>query len=415
MMETILDIGLNDESVLGLAKSSGNERFAWDSYRRLVQMFGSTVMGVDAALFEQAMARAQGDPRRRGRPAPGRGRPRRARRDVQGPDPSTRRARTSRSPRPSSCAGRSWPSSSPGTANAPASTAAASTSPTTWAPRSTCRRMVFGNLGPDSGSGVAFTRDPATGARGVYGDYLANAQGEDVVAGIRNTVPAGRAGAAGPGARTRNCATTCGLGDATTGTCATSSSPSSAARLWMLQTRVGKRTAEAAFAIAAELVDEGLITPDEALARVSGERLARLMFPRFDTSARRRRARARHPGLAGRGRRRGGVRLRRGGPPCRRRREGRPRAPGDHPRRPARHDRRPGRADQPRRQDQPRRRGRPRHGQGLRVRGRGARRGHRGAPLHRGRHRRRGGHGHLRRRLRGRRLPRRRCRWSTPR
>ena len=126
--------------------------------------------------------------------------------------------------------------------------------------------MVFGNRGMDSGSGVAFTRDPASGAQGVYGDYLQNAQGEDVVAGIRNTVLARRLGegrqevlrraARDHGARSRS----------TTATCATSSSPSSSGKLWMLQTRVGKRTPEAAFRIAVHMVDEGLIDLDEAAA-----------------------------------------------------------------------------------------------------------------------------------------------------
>jgi pyruvate,orthophosphate dikinase len=144
--------------------------------------------------------------------------------------------------------------------------------------------MVFGNLGPDSGSGVAFTRDPATGRPGLYGDYLPNAQGEDVVSGVRDAVPLAELERLDSRSyrRLRDHAQTlerhyrdlCDI-----------EFTIERGTLWMLQTRVGKRTAEAAFAIAAELVDEGLITADEALARVSGDELARLMFPRFDTTA----------------------------------------------------------------------------------------------------------------------------------
>jgi pyruvate,orthophosphate dikinase len=138
----------------------------------------------------------------------------------------------------------------------------------------TVQRMVFGNLGPDSGSGVAFTRDPATGRPGLYGDYLPNAQGEDVVSGVRDAVPLAELERldAVSYRRLRDHAQTlerhyrdlCDI-----------EFTIERGTLWMLQTRVGKRTAEAAFAIAAELVEEGLISADEGLARVSGDGLAR--------------------------------------------------------------------------------------------------------------------------------------------
>ncbi|ELP63972.1 pyruvate, phosphate dikinase [Streptomyces turgidiscabies] len=283
MMETILDIGLNDESVLGLAKSAGNARFAWDSYRRLVQMFGSTVMGVDSALFERAMGVLKeirgvtddlhldaGDLAElveeyknlivdeTGETFP------------QSPAEQLRRAvlavfQSWNGERARLYRRREHIPDDLGTAV-------------------TVQRMVFGNLGHDSGSGVAFTRDPATGRPGLYGDYLADAQGEDVVAGIRNTVPLAELERLDPASyrqlrqhmRTleRHYRDLCDI-----------EFTIERGTLWMLQTRVGKRTAEAAFAIAAELTDEGLITPDEALARVTGEQLARLMFPRFDASA----------------------------------------------------------------------------------------------------------------------------------
>jgi pyruvate,orthophosphate dikinase len=143
--------------------------------------------------------------------------------------------------------------------------------------------MVFGNLGPDSGTGVAFTRDPATGAPGGYGDYLANAQGEDVVAGIRNTVPLQDLATIDPesfGELTRIMAV---LEEHYRDLCDIEFTVERG-RLWLLQTRVGKRTPAAAFRIACQLVDEGVIDLDEALTRVAGAQLAQLMFPTFDLS-----------------------------------------------------------------------------------------------------------------------------------
>lgn len=281
MMETVLDIGLNDESVLGLAKASGSDRFAWDSYRRLVQMFGSTVMGVDPALFDEAMTllketRGAADDlqldandlawlvetyKRLIHDETGHEFP-------QSPAEQLRLAilavfRSWNGERARLYRRREHIPDDLGTAV-------------------TVQRMVYGNRGTDSGSGVAFTRDPATGRPGLYGDYLSNAQGEDVVAGIRNTVPLAdlerldadsyRRLLDHMGTLERHYRDLCDI-----------EFTIERGTLWMLQTRVGKRTAEAAFAIAAELVDEGQITPEEALARVSGDGLARLMFPRFDT------------------------------------------------------------------------------------------------------------------------------------
>ncbi|WP_055491305.1 pyruvate, phosphate dikinase [Streptomyces sp. TP-A0356] len=283
MMETVLDIGLNDDSVLGLAKASGSERFAWDSYRRLVQMFGSTVMGVDTALFEEALrllkeARNAPDDlhldaadlaslvdvcksliqQETGEPFP------------QSPAEQLRRAILA--------VFRSW------NAERARLYRRREHIPDDLGTAVTVQCMVFGNLGADSGSGVAFTRDPATGRQGFYGDYLPNAQGEDVVSGIRNTVPLADLEDLDPHSFARLCDHMRTLERHYRDLCDIEFTIERGT-LWMLQTRVGKRTAEAAFAIAAELVDEGLITPDEALARVSGDGLARLMFRRFDTSA----------------------------------------------------------------------------------------------------------------------------------
>ncbi|MFI1444238.1 pyruvate, phosphate dikinase [Streptomyces fructofermentans] len=283
MMETILDIGLNDESVLGLAKSSGNERFAWDSYRRLVQMFGSTVMGVDSALFERAMGLLK---------------------EVRGVTDDLRLDASDLAELVeayknliSDETGETFPQSPAEQLRRAVLAVFDSWNgararlyrrrehiPDDLGTAVTVQRMVFGNLGHDSGSGVAFTRDPATGRPGLYGDYLVDAQGEDVVAGIRNTVPLAELEQLDPTSygRLRDHMETlerhyrdlCDI-----------EFTIERGTLWMLQTRVGKRTAEAAFAIAAELTDEGIVTPDEGLARVTGEQLVRLMFPRFDASA----------------------------------------------------------------------------------------------------------------------------------
>ncbi|MER6687579.1 pyruvate, phosphate dikinase [Streptomyces minutiscleroticus] len=283
MMETVLDIGLNDASVLGLAKASGSERFAWDSYRRLLQMFGSTVMGVDPALFERALTLLKD---LRGVPD-----------DVHlGTADLTELVAVYKNLIRDET-GEDFPQSPAEQLRRAILAVFASWNgerarlyrrrehiPDDLGTAVNVQRMVYGNLGPDSGSGVAFTRDPATGRPGPYGDYLPDAQGEDVVAGIRNTVPLSELQRLDPVSydrlrdhlRTleRHYRDLCDI-----------EFTIERGTLWMLQTRIGKRTAEAAFVIAAKLADEGLITPDEALARVSGDELARLMFPRFDTSA----------------------------------------------------------------------------------------------------------------------------------
>jgi len=144
--------------------------------------------------------------------------------------------------------------------------------------------MVYGNLGADSGSGVAFTRDPATGRPGVYGDYLPDAHGEDVVSGVRNALPLASLARLDPASYGKLRTYMRVLEDHYRDLCDIEFTVERGT-LWMLQTRVGKRTAEAAFRIAAQLADEGTLTAGEALLRVDGEQLARLMFPRFDSSA----------------------------------------------------------------------------------------------------------------------------------
>jgi pyruvate,orthophosphate dikinase len=284
MMDTVLNIGLNDESVSGLAKQSGNERFAWDSYRRLVQMFGKTVLGVDGELFEHELDRVKKDKgttndldltetdlqalvdtfkatvqKETGSPFPQHPRDQmdlavRAVFDSWNGDRARLYRRQERIP-------------------ADLGTAV-----------NICS-MVFGNLGMDSGTGVAFTRDPGTGAQGIYGDYLQNAQGEDVVAGIRNTLPLQELEHLDKASYDQLLGIMATLERHYRDLCDIEFTIERG-KLWMLQTRVGKRTAGAAFRIATQLVDEGLIDEQEALRRVTGAQLAQLMFPTFgDTGA----------------------------------------------------------------------------------------------------------------------------------
>ena len=283
MMDTVLNIGLNDESVQGLAKQSGSERFAWDSYRRLIQMFGKTVMGVDAEHFDEVFDEVKkvndtdndldlDEGHLRGiverykevvREHTGREFPTDPREQmdlaIQAVFDSWNSERAKLYRRQERI-------------------------PADLGTAVNVVAMVFGNLGMDSGTGVAFTRDPGSGDQGVYGDYLQNAQGEDVVAGIRNTVHLDQLGEIDKPAYEQLLDIMATLERHYRDLCDIEFTIERN-KLWMLQTRVGKRTAAAAFKIAVQLVDEGLIEMDEALTRVNGAQLAQLMFPRFDESA----------------------------------------------------------------------------------------------------------------------------------
>ncbi len=283
MMDTVLDLGLNDASVEGLARQTSDERSAWDSYRRLVQMFGKTVLGIDGARFDEAF-----DAMKRDRNAvsdldlqksdlkelvgiykdivlreTGRAFPQDPREQLElairavFDSWNTERARVYRRQE---------------------------RIPDDLGTAVNVMAMVYGNLGYDSGTGVAFTRDPATGTSGIYGDYLQNAQGEDVVAGIRNTMPLQELERIDKRSYDELLRIMSTLENHYRDLCDIEFTIERG-KLWMLQTRVGKRTAAAAFRIAVALVDEGLIDLDEALRRVNGDQLAQLMFPRFDEKA----------------------------------------------------------------------------------------------------------------------------------
>ena len=283
MMETVLNIGLNDESVLGLVAVSGNERFAWDSYRRLIQMFGKTVLDIDGDLFSDALDALK------------------AERGVKGDTELTAEdlkglvdtfkgivkeqtgADFPQDPRTQMDMGieavfRSW-----NTERARIYRRRERIPHDLGTAVNICT-MVFGNMGENSGTGVCFTRDPSSGHSGVYGDYLENAQGEDVVAGIRNTLALSDLERINKPVYDELRAIMRKLETHYRDMCDIEFTIERG-KLWMLQTRVGKRTAAAAFRIATQLLGEKLITRDEALGRVTGDQLTQLMFPQFDSSA----------------------------------------------------------------------------------------------------------------------------------
>ncbi|ULR50501.1 pyruvate, phosphate dikinase [Streptomyces deccanensis] len=283
MMDTVLNIGLSDKSVQGLAKQAGDDRFAWDSYRRLIQMFGKTVLGVDGDLFEEALEAAKAA--------------KKVTVDTELEAADLKKLVTKFKKIVKTEAGRDFPQDpreqmdlaihavfdSWNTDRAKLYRRQERIPGDLGTAVNVCS-MVFGNLGPDSGTGVAFTRDPASGHQGVYGDYLQNAQGEDVVAGIRNTVPLAELESIDKKSYDQLMQIMETLENHYKDLCDIEFTIERG-QLWMLQTRVGKRTAGAAFRIATQLVDQGLIDEAEALQRVTGAQLAQLMFPRFDEDA----------------------------------------------------------------------------------------------------------------------------------
>ena len=283
MMDTILNLGLNDRSVRGLANRSGDERFALDSYRRFVQMFGDVVMGVDGHLFEDALDRAK---RERGVES-----------DVDLDADALRRLLERFRGIYRAGTGEDFPQD-PAEQLERAVVAVFSS----WnTPRAiTYRRhegipddlgtavnvvqMVFGNLGPTSATGVAFTRNPSTGARELYGEFLVNAQGEDVVAGIRTPRPLRELEEVTPPAFAA-------LRDAMQrleshyGDMQDVEFTIEQGTLFILQTRSGKRTAQAAVRVARELVAEGVLDQRAAIGRIDPDQLDQLLHPGIDPSA----------------------------------------------------------------------------------------------------------------------------------
>ena len=279
MMETVLNIGLNDKSVLGMAKTNDNERFAWDSYRRLIQMFGKTVLDLDGHAFEAEIDKAKQEAG--------------VTSDVDIPVEGLQKLVEAYKAIVKAGTGKDFPQDPREQLQLAVEAVFHSWNtdrarlyrrqeriPHDLGTAVNVQIMAFGNAGEGSGTGVCFTRDPGSGTKGEYGDYLPMAQGEDVVAGIRNTLAL--AALKDLDEKSYNelhdimrrlelhYRDLCDI-----------EFTIERGKLWMLQTRVGKRTAGAAFRIAVQLVDEGVISMDEALLRVSGHQLTQLMFPTF--------------------------------------------------------------------------------------------------------------------------------------
>jgi pyruvate, orthophosphate dikinase len=274
MMDTVLNLGLNDQSVEGLTKQTGSERFAWDSYRRLLQMYGKTVMGVDGDRFEEALERAK--------EAKGVGN------DVELDEGDLKRLVEGFKGIIAAETGRQFPQDPREQLTGGIEAVFGS-----WDNRRAVdyrrknkiddslgtavniQAMVFGNRGEDSGTGVAFTRNPANGDSHPYGDYLVNAQGEDVVAGIRNTMPLGEMGEVQPRAWAELQGHLGTLEGHHLDMCDVEFTVEQG-KLWLLQTRVGKRTAVAEWIMAHDMLAEGLIDMDTALLRLDANRLEEL-------------------------------------------------------------------------------------------------------------------------------------------
>ena len=280
MMETILNLGLNDETVAALATLTGNSRFAYDSYRRLIQMFGDVVCGIDEALFEDALGAVKLE----------RGTTNDV--DLTGEDLSGIVTTFKRIYR--EAAGVDFPQNP----NDQLSAAIGAVFRSWDAPRARVYRrandipdglgtaanicqMVFGNMGSDSGTGVCFSRDPATGEAQLYGEFLIDAQGEDVVAGIRTPEPIAQMAELMPAAYAQLVETVERL-ERHYRDVQDIEFTVERGKLYLLQTRSAKRTARAAMRIACEFVDEGLIDIDEAVRRIDPAQLDQLLHPRLD-------------------------------------------------------------------------------------------------------------------------------------
>jgi pyruvate,orthophosphate dikinase len=283
MMDTILNLGINDRVVSDLAAWSGDEHFAWDAYRRFAQMYGEVVLGVEERHFQEVL----GDLRA-------------GRRAVSDADLTTQDLRHACRRFQTIISGRTGaPLPSDPAEQLRASITAVFASwgnerahryrrlndiPDHLGTAANVQMMVFGDLGEDSGTGVCFTRDPGSGEKRPYGDYLPRAQGEDVVAGIRNTLTLDELAGLHPACHQQLLSVMDGLEKHFRDMCDIEFTIERD-RLWILQTRAGKRTAGAAVRIAVEMAEEGLISRREAVARVDPASLEQLERPRIDDAA----------------------------------------------------------------------------------------------------------------------------------
>ncbi len=297
MMDTVLNLGLNDATVQGLAAASGDPRFAWDSYRRFIQMYADVVLGLDHGAFEEALEIAKED----------KGVHLDTELEAADWERLVRRYKALveelwNRPFPQDVNEQLW--GAVGAVFGSWQSDRAKTYrrlnhiPGDWGTAVNVQAMVFGNMGDTSATGVAFTRDPATGERAYYGEYLINAQGEDVVAGIRTpqyltSAARERAGAKAPSMEETmpdvfgELARVFDLLERHYRDMQDIEFTVERGTLWMLQTRSGKRTAKAALRIAVEMAEEGLISEEEAILRIDPAQLDQLLHPTLDPSAER--------------------------------------------------------------------------------------------------------------------------------
>lgn len=283
MMDTILNLGLTDISVEGFAKRTGNPRFAYDSYRRFIQMFSDVVMEVPKSLFERVIDEIKEDRKvhfdteltaedlkeviRRFKEIY---------KEKMGEEfPQEPRVQLMEAVK---AVFRSWDNERAIVYRR------MNDIPGNWGTAVNVQSMVFGNMGNTSGTGVAFTRNPSTGAKGIYGEYLINAQGEDVVAGIRTPQPITRLEEDLPECYEEFLKIANRLEEHYRDMQDMEFTIEDG-KLYFLQTRNGKRTAQAALQIACDLVDEGMITPQEAVSRIEAKSLDQLLHPAFDPDA----------------------------------------------------------------------------------------------------------------------------------
>ena len=297
MMDTVLNLGLNDETVERLARFSGDDRFAWDCYRRFIEMYSSVVLGVEHHLFEDALDEMKDA---RGLSL-----------DTQLTADDLRAAVVAFKNIVEAHAGDAFPQDPRdqlwGAIRAVFSSWMNHRAivyrhlhniPDDWGTAVTVQAMVFGNMGAQSASGVAFTRNPSTGVRELYGEYLNNAQGEDVVAGLRTPQPLTEVASRASRGENSSLEATMPTVFAEFRACAEKLERHyrdmqdmeftiERGKLWMLQTRTGKRTARAALKLAVDMAKEELISRDEALLRVEPTSLEQLLHPTIDPAAKR--------------------------------------------------------------------------------------------------------------------------------
>ncbi len=284
MMDTILNLGLNDKSVEGFAKKTGNPRFAYDSYRRFIQMYSDVVMEVNKSFFEKIIDEVKNE--------------KGVKYDTElTVDDLKELVKRFKKVYSDHMHGEEFPQDSREQLMGAVKAVFRSWDnpraivyrrmndiPGDWGTAVNVQAMVFGNMGDTSGTGVAFTRNPSTGEKGIYGEYLINAQGEDVVAGVRTPQPITKLAEDLPECYEEFMEIANKLENHYKDM-QDMEFTIQEGKLYFLQTRNGKRTARAAINIACDLVDEGMITPEEAISRIDAKSLDQLLHPMFDDKA----------------------------------------------------------------------------------------------------------------------------------